>query len=71
MGKFGNRHIERPPSEDEDGAQGDASTSHGTSKIASKPLEGKQEVQILRALRKKQLCQRLDLRLVAFRIWRP
>ena len=43
-GKFGNRHIERSPSEDEDGAQGDASLSHRTSKIASKPLEGKQAV---------------------------
>lgn len=42
-GKFGNRHTERPPSEDEGRAQGDVSISHGTSKYASKPLEGKQE----------------------------
>lgn len=42
-GKFGNRHTERLPSEDEDEAQGDVSISHGTWKDAIKPLEGKQE----------------------------
>lgn len=42
-GKFGNGHIEKPLSEDEDRDQGDASIGHGTLEMASRPLEGKQE----------------------------